>query len=420
MPPEVPRRRWRLLRALGPGVITGAADDDPAGIATYSIAGAQYGIALLWMAPLCWPLMAAVQGMCARVGMVTGGGLMDAVRRKYPRPLLLLAATALFVANTFNVGADLAGMADAAELLSGVSSHLWTIAFGVAIAWATMALRYASIARMLKWLSLVLLAYVVTALMMRPDWGEVLRATAIPSVPRDGNTWATIVAVLGTTISPYLFFWQASEEVEEEKALGRREASARVGATPDELQERRVDVGVGTFFATVTFYFITLTTALTLHQHGITQPETATEVASALRPLAGPLATALYTIGIVGTGALAIPTLAGSAAYAWAELLGWREGIDERPSGAPGFYTVFALSIVAAMAMDFANISAVRALYWSAVINGVLAPFLLVGILAIASDRGVMEGQPSPLLPRVVVGITTVLMFGAAVAMFLA
>ena len=408
--------RWRS--PLGPGVITGAADDDPAGIATYALAGAQFGTGLLWLAPLTWPLMAAVQGMCARVGMVTGGGLMDALRRKLPRPVLVAAAAALFGANTFNLGADLGGMADAAELLTGVHARAWVVAFGVAIAWASMALRYRTIASTLKWLVLVLLAYVATAFLVAPDWGAVARATLVPSLPRGRAMWATVVAILGTTISPYLFFWQTSEEVEEEKALGRRSRAARVGATPGELRTRALDVGVGTLFANVTFFFVTLTAALTLHPHALTEPRTSAEVAAALRPLAGPYATALYALGIVGTGALAIPTLAGSAAYAWAELLDWREGMDERPSGAPGFYGVFALSVGVAIAMDFADFGALRALYWSAVVNGLLAPFLLAGLLAVASDREIMARQPSLRLARAVVLLTTVAMLGAAVAMF--
>jgi Mn2+/Fe2+ NRAMP family transporter len=349
---------------LGPGVITGAADDDPAGIATYSSAGARFGTGLLWLAPLTWPLMAAVQSMCARVGMVTGGGLMSALRRKLPRPVLVLAAAALFCANTFNVGADLAGMGDAAELLTRVDSRVWVVAFGAVIA------------------------------------------------------WATIVAILGTTISPYLFFWQASEEVEEEKAQGRGIVE-RVGATRGEIRTRMLDVGVGTFFCNLTFFFIILTTALTLHRHGITQPETSAEVALALRPIAGPFATVLYAAGIVGLGALAIPTLAGSAAYALAELFDWREGIDERLSGAPGFYAVFALSIGSAVAMDFVDFSAVRALYFSAILNGLLAPFLLAGILAVASDRQIMVGQPSSRLAQTTVLVAMLAMLAAAVAMFL-
>jgi NRAMP (natural resistance-associated macrophage protein)-like metal ion transporter len=418
MSKRAPNPARRFLRALGPGVISAAADDDPAGIATYSIAGAQFGTGLLWLAPLTWPLMAAVQSMCARVGLVTGCGLMEALRSKLPRPVLFLVAAALFGANTFNVGADLAGMGDAAEMLTGVNSRAWVVAFGVLIAWATIALRYAMIARILKWLALVLFAYIITAISIGPDWGAVVRATFVPSIPRSAAAWATIVAILGTTISPYVFFWQTSEEVEEEKAMGRKTLRERTGATRGEIWASLLDVGVGTFFCNVTFFFIILTTALTLHRHGITQPETSMAVASALQPIAGRFATLLYTLGIVGTGALAIPTLAGSAAYALAELFGWKEGLEERLSGAPGFYGVFALSLVSAVAMDFADFSAVRALYYSAIINGLLAPFLLGGLLAVASDRRIMGGQPSSRIGQATVFVTMLAMLGAAAAMF--
>lgn len=404
---------------MGPGVITGAADDDPAGIATYSIAGARFGTGLLWLAPLSWPLMAGVQTMCARVGMVTGGGLMAALRLKFPRPVLMVVALGLFVANTFNVGADLAAMADVAELTTGVSAHFWAVLLGIGIAWATMFLRYETIARVLKWLVVVLLGYMAAALSLKPEWGQVARATFLPSVPRSADAWAMIVAVLGTTISPYLFFWQASEQVEEEKLEGRAGLAERLGASPGEIRAGRLDVGTGTFFCTLTFFFIMLTTALTLNPSGITDPETSTEVAAALRPIAGRFAAGLYSIGILGTGALAIPTLAGSASYALAELFGWPEGMDEVPRTAPRFYGVFALSIGSAVAMTFAEFSAVRALYLSAILNGLLAPFLLAGILAVASDQKIMEGQPSPWLGRVVVLITTVAMLAAGAAMLL-
>jgi Mn2+/Fe2+ NRAMP family transporter len=412
------RALGRYWRSLGPGVVAGAADDDPSGIATYSVAGAQFGTAFLWTALVTWPLMAAMQSMCARIGMVTGQGLMSALRAKFPRPVLALACLALFVANTINVGADLSGMADAAELLSGVNSHLWVLLFGGAITWATVRLRYALIASVLKWLALVLFAYVVTAFMVGADWGAVLRATVTPTIPRDRAAAATLVAILGTTISPYLFFWQASQEVEEEKAEGRFTLMARRGATREEITGRKVDVGVGTFFSNAVMFFIILTTALTLHGRGPAHLETSREVAQALEPLAGHRATLLYTLGLVGTGALAIPTLAGSAAYAFAELFGWREGIDERFHGAPAFYAVLVASLAAGAAMDFANVNAVAALYWTAVLNGLLAPFLLVGILLVASDRKVMQGQTSSRLGRAVVGVTTVTMFAAAAAFF--
>jgi Mn2+/Fe2+ NRAMP family transporter len=409
----------RFRRALGPGVVTGAADDDPAGITTYSIAGAQFGTSLLWLAPLTWPLTAAVEMMCARVGMVTGGGLMNALGRKFSRPVLLLVGTALFCANTFNVGADLSGMADATQQLTGITSRVWIVVFGLVIGWATIVLHYVTIARALRWLVLVLFAYVVAAFSIRPDWGAVARATFLPALPRGSEAWAMVVAILGTTISPYLFFWQASEEVEEEISKGRTRRAERIGATRDEILMRRLDVGVGTLFGNLTFFFITLTTALTLHVHGITQPQTTTQVASALRPIAGSFATQLYTIGLLGTGALAIPTLAGSAAYALAEVFGWKEGMDERPTRAPQFYGVFALSIAIASGMQFARFSPVHALYLSAVINGVLAPFVLAGVLLVASDDVVMQGQPSPWLARVGVAVTAVVMFAAAVAMAL-
>jgi Mn2+/Fe2+ NRAMP family transporter len=412
---SLPRRVWRTL---GPGVITGAADDDPSGIATYSIAGAQLGPTLLWTALVTWPLMAAVQSMCARIGMVTGRGLMGALRRKFSRRVLAGAAAALLVANTINIGADLSGMADAAELLSGVNSHIWVVLFGGGIAWATIRFRYATIARVLKWLALALFTYVATGIHIRPPWEQVLRATFIPTMPATKQAWATVVAILGTTISPYLFFWQASQEVEEEKALGRHTLVERRGATAAELLDRKIDIGMGTFFSNVVMFFIILTTGFTLHVHGMTDPASSRDVAQALRPLAGPYASLLYTIGVIGTGLLAIPTLSCSAAYAFAELFGWREGMDERFSSAPAFYMVIGTAMASGVAMDFANLNPVKALYWTAIINGLLAPFLLTGILLAASDRKLMRGQPSSRLGRTIVAVTTAFMFAAAVAMF--
>jgi len=411
----MPRRLWG---ALGPGVITGAADDDPSGITTYSLAGAQLGTGLLWTALVTWPMMAAVQTMCARIGMVTGRGLMGALRRKFRRRILAPAAAALLIANTINIGADLSGMADAAELLTRVNSHVWVVLFGVAIAWATVRLRYGTIARTLKWLALALFAYVITGIHIGPAWGEVFRSTFVPSVPSTRAAWATVVAILGTTISPYLFFWQASQEVEEEKALGRHTLVERRGATPTEILDRKIDIGVGTFFSNLVMFFIILTTAFTLHTHGTTEPATSREVAEALRPLAGRFASLLYTLGIVGTGLLAIPTLSCSAAYAFAELFGWRQGIDEHFWGAPAFYMVVGTAMASGIAMDFANLNPVKALFWTAIVNGLLAPFLLTGILLAASDPRLMRGQPSSGLGRATVAVTTVFMFAAAVAMF--
>jgi NRAMP (natural resistance-associated macrophage protein)-like metal ion transporter len=410
--------RKHLRDSLGPGLITGAADDDPSGIATYSVAGAQLGTSLLWTALITWPLMAAVQMMCARIGMVSGRGLTAAFKSKFARPLVLTAITALLIANTINVGADLAGMADAAELLTHISSHLWVFLFAVGISWATVRLRYYTNASTLKWLALVLFAYVISAFVIHPDWNAAFRGTFLPSFPQDKTTWAMLVAILGTTISPYLFFWQAAQEVEEEKAAGRNTLGKRKGATASQLRTRKFDVAIGTFFSNIVMYFIILTAAFTLHRSGKTNIETSKDAALALLPLAGRFATFLYTIGIIGVGLLAIPTLTGSAAYAFSEAMGWRQGLDRRLKQARSFYMVILASTLAAVIMDFTNINPVQALYWTAIINGILSPFLLVAILLVATDENLMNGQTSSLLGRTVVGITAAAMFFAAIAMF--
>ncbi|HEY8165417.1 MAG TPA: divalent metal cation transporter [Gemmatimonadaceae bacterium] len=407
----------RIWKALGPGLTTGAADDDPSGIATYSIAGAQFGTGFLWTPVLTWPLMMAVQTMCARIGMVTGLGLMGTLTRKLPRAVLIIVAIALFAANTINVGADLAGMSDAAAILTGLHSRWWVIAFGTAIAVTTIELRYVMLAKILKWLSLVLFAYVIDAIIVGVDWSSVLHDMVRPTLPHSSAMWGMLVAILGTTISPYLFVWQAAQEVEEEKSKGRRRVRERRGATGDEIKERRLDVALGTFFGNIVMYFIMLATAVTLHRHGMTHPSTSRDVAEALQPLAGRFSALLYTIGIVGTGALAIPTLAGSAAYAFAEIFGWREGMDERPRRARAFYSAFAVSMILGIVLVFLKINPIRALYLSAVLNGLLAPVLLICILIVATDRKLMEGQPSSTLGRVSVMITTLIMMGAAVGM---
>jgi NRAMP (natural resistance-associated macrophage protein)-like metal ion transporter len=416
--PRKKRRFRQFLSVLGPGLITGAADDDPSGIATYSVAGAQLGTAMLWTALVTWPLMAGVQTMCARIGMVSGYGLAEAFRKKFPRPLVALAALALLAANTVNIGADLAGMADAAQMLTGINSHLCVILFGVGISAATVWLRYHQIANTLKWLALFLFAYVVTAIILRPSWPAILHDTVRPTLLHSKTAWSTLVAILGTTISPYLFFWQASQEVEEEKNSGRKLAVERYGATNEEIIDRKIDIGMGTFFSNAVMFFIIVTTALTLHRHGVTNIQTSRQAAEALRPLAGSWCFLLFTLGLIGTGLLAIPTLSGSAAYALAETFGWRQGLDEKIDKARAFYAVVLLSMAIGIGIDFAGINAVSALYWSAVINGLLAPFLLAGILVVASDSKIMQGQPSSILGRVTVGITTLFMFGAGIGMF--
>ncbi len=419
LPTSAPSRWIRaLLKSLGPGIITGAADDDPSGIATYSVAGAQLGTKLLWTALLTWPLMAAVQMMCARIGKVTGQGLTANFKHRFPKWLLLVFVIALLIANTINIGADLAGMADAASMLSGVNARWFIVAFALLISWATIRLQYQQIANVLKWLVLVLFAYPITAFVVGANWGQVLRDTLIPSMPHTRNEWAMLVAILGTTISPYLFFWQTSEEVEEEKAAGQSTLALRRGATQEELELRNIDVGVGAFFSNMVMFFIILTTAITLNRHGIMNIETSRQAAEALRPFAGNFAATVFTLGIVGVGFLAIPTLAGSAAYAFAETLGWRQGLSKKLSGARWFYAVILLSTGVGVALDFIGINPVKALYWTAVINGLVAPFLLVAILIVAADKKLMQGQPSSRLGWIVVAITTAAMFVAGIAMF--
>jgi Mn2+/Fe2+ NRAMP family transporter len=408
----------RLFGVVGPGVITGAADDDPSGVATYSIAGAQFGTGLLWLALVTWPLMAAVQMMCARIGMVTGNGLGGVLVKKFPRWMVGITALALLAANTLNVGADLAAMADAAHLLAGWNSRIFVLIFGLGIAWATIAFRYQQIASILKWLVLSLMAYVITAFIVHPNWRAVLHDTLVPSFGTGKGRWTTVVAILGTTISPYLFFWQCSQEVEESKALTRRMAVTRRGPTQSQMFNRKIDVAVGAFFSNAVMFFIILTCASTLHRAGKTDISSTTEAVEALRPLAGTAATLLYTVGLVGVGCLAIPTLTGSAAYALAETFRWPEGMDEKFAGARAFYGVVIVSTLCGIALNFFGINPVRALYWSAVVNGVLSPFLICGILTVAIDRVLMKGKRSSPLSFGLVGVAALAMFAAAIAMF--
>jgi len=409
----------RFFFALGPGVITGAADDDPSGIATYSIAGAQHGLALLWTALITWPLMAFVQMMCARIGMVSGRGLAGAMHHKYPRPLILVAAVALFAANSINVGADLSGMSDAAEMLTHINSHIFVIFFGVGISVATIWFRYHQIATILKWLALVLFAYVITGFIVHPDWRMVAYAAFIPTWPKSHDQWGTLVAILGTTISPYLFFWQASQEVEEDKAKGRRMLYRRFGATPVEIITRKIDVDVGTFFSNLVMFFIILTTALTLHQHGITHIETSKDAAQALSPFAGKFAGTLFTLGIWASVCSRSRRSPARPLMRSPKLSpGGKDSINDFAARGH-FYLVIIVSTLIGIAMDFLKVNPVRALYWTAVINGLLAPFLLLGIIFVALDHKVMKQQPSSIPSVIVVSVATLLMFGAGIGMFI-
>jgi NRAMP (natural resistance-associated macrophage protein)-like metal ion transporter len=410
----------KFYSELGPGLISGAADDDPSGIATYSVTGAQFGYGPLWTALFSFPLMAAVQLMSARLGMVTGRGLAAVVRRHYPAWVLWSACLLLTFANVINIGADLAGMGDATEMVTGIPSQYWTPVFGAAIVILLFKTSYRTVARIFKWMTLVLCAYLIDAFITRPDWGQVLRSTFIPDVQWSREYLAVLVAILGTSISPYLFFWQAAEEVEEERSAGRRTVAARKGATNAELTRSRRDVITGMFFSNLVMFFIILTTATTLHKHGITHIETSRQAAEALRPLAGPAAYWLFTLGLIGTGMLGVPVLAGSSAYAISEAMAWRASLDARPRVAPKFYGVVAAAVALGLALDFAGLNAVRMLFWSAVVNGVLAPPLIVLLVLLTSNPAVMGRRVNSSLMRWLGWITAGVMASAAVAMFVA
>lgn len=405
---------------LGPGLISGAADDDPSGIATYSVAGAAFGYGALWMALFSFPLMSAVQLMCARLGMVTGRGLAAVVRRRYPRWVLWGACLLLTAANVINIAADLGGMAEATHMVTGVNSLWCTPVYAGLIVVMLFWTSYRTIARVFKWLTLVLFAYVLTAFIARPDWMAVLRSTFVPNLRWSPEYLSVAVAILGTSISPYLFFWQAAEEVEEERSAGRRTVAQRKGATDKELRRARNDVVTGMFLSGFVMYFIILTTAATLHAHGITRIATASQAAEALRPLAGNGAYWLFTIGLIGTGMLGVPVLAGSSAYAISEAMAWGASLDRRPKLAPKFYAVLATAMALGLALDYAGLDAVRMLFWSAVANGVLAPPLIVLVALLTGDRKVMGDCVNPPLLRWLGWLTAAVMTAAALALFVA
>jgi NRAMP (natural resistance-associated macrophage protein)-like metal ion transporter len=411
-----PRQLQHFFRNLGPGLITGAADDDPSGISTYSVAGASFGYLPLWTALLSFPLMTAVQLMCARLGLVTGLGLAGVIRRRYSRSVLWTACALLVVANVVNIAADLGGMAAATRLVTGAPTALTVPVYGLAIVGLLMWWSYRVIARVFKWLTLVLLAYVVTAFVAHVDWRVALHATLVPHVEWSKAFFSLLVAILGTTISPYLFFWQAAQEVEEERAMGRNLAHRR-GATPAELEACRTDVITGMFASNAIMFFIILTTAATLHASGHTNIATAQQAAEALRPIAGAGAYWLFTLGLIGTGMLAVPVLAGSCAYAIAEASAWRGSLDRRPWQARKFYVVLTVSVILGIALTYARFDAIRLLFTAAVINGVLAPPLILIVLLLTSDRSVM-GDSTNSRPLAVLGwIAFAVMVAAALGL---
>jgi len=424
-PPAKARRRVFVLRGrfrrffsnLGPGLITGAADDDPSGIATYSVAGASLGYAPLWTALFSFPLMAAIQMMCARLGLVTGLGLAGVVRRRYPRWVLWGACALLVVSNTVNIGADLGGMADVTGLVTGLPAYWFTPAYAVVIIALLFWTNYRTIARIFKWLTLALFAYVFDAFLAHPDWSMVLRATLIPTVLWTSTYWATLVGILGTTISPYLFFWQAALEVEEDISHGKVTVAEREGASVKELRNSRNDVVTGMFFSNLVMYFIILTAAATLHAHGKASIATAKDAAEALRPLAGNGAYWLFSLGLIGAGMLGVPVLAGSCAYAVAETANWKGSLEDKPELAHGFYTIIAVAMGIGLCLNYAGFDAVKMLFWSAVLNGALAPPLLALVVLLTSRADVMGKHKNGWMLRWLGWISVAVMSVATVIM---
>ena len=408
------------LARLGPGLITGVADDDPSGIATYSQAGAQFGLNMLWTMPLAYPLMSAVQAMCAQIGRVTGKGLAANIKTAFPPVVLKAVVLLLLIANTLNIAADVAVMGEVAELVSGLDRHLMTAVFVLVTLLLQIFVPYHRYVFFLKWLTLSLLAYAAVLFTVHVPWSEVALRTVWPHFNLNSDAAAVVVGVFGTTISPYLFFWQASEEVED--------MSARQGAAPllqdpaaarKELRRIQWDTWSGMLYSNLTAYFIILATAVTLNVAGITDIQTAAQAATALRPLAGDFAFILFALGILGVGLIGVPVLSGSAAYALAEAMDWKWGLERKATDARGFYGVIAVSVLAGSFIQYSPISPMKALFWSAVINGVVAVPLLVVITLIASSKSVMGAFTSS-RPIVILGWAAVAIMGlAAVLMFI-
>jgi NRAMP (natural resistance-associated macrophage protein)-like metal ion transporter len=411
------------LQVLGPGLITGASDDDPSGIGTYSQVGSQFGYGLLWTALFTFPLMSAVQELCSRIALETGVGLGVSLRRKFPSWLVGIAILGLLGANTFNIGADLGAVAAGGSLLTrGIIPPLWLV---IPVAVLVLSLQifasYGTIFKIFKWLTLALFAYVITAFFAHPNLLEVVKATFIPHIEFSKDFAMALVAVLGTTISPYLFFWQASSEVDEMAAaesnpLVRRRRSVSAA----ELRAARVDIVVGMAFSNLVMYFIILTSAAVLHAHGKTDIQTANQAASALAPLAGPFAFIVFSVGMIGTGLLAIPILAGSAGYALKEFLGLRGDLASKPRYRPTFYVVLAAATFGGVAMNFMRIDPIHALFVTAVINGVVAPPLLLLIVWLGRDRRIMKQRVSGRLSLALTGFATIGMAVAAIALLVA
>lgn len=412
------RLKEHPLSRVGPGLITGVADDDPSGIATYSQAGAQFGLNMLWTMALAFPLMAAIQSMCGNIGRVTGKGLAANIKTAFPPAVLQGVVLLLLVANTLNIAADVAAMGEVAELVTGFNRHLMTAFFVFGTLLLQVFVPYHRYVFFLKWLTVSLLAYAAVLFTVHVPWGQVVLRTAWPHFTPNSTAAAVVVGVFGTTISPYLFFWQASEEVEDMQAKKGMPLVRDARAAGTELRRIRWDTWSGMLYSDITAYFIILATAVTLHVAGVTDINTAAQAASALRPLAGDFAYMLFALGILGVGMIGVPVLAGSGAYALSEAMGWKEGLERKVSEARGFYGIIAISVLAGLGIQYSPISPMKALFWSAVINGVVAVPLMVVILILVSKKSVM-GAFTASRPLIILGwIATAVMGAAAVAMF--
>lgn len=382
---------------LGPGLTTGASDDDPSGIATYSQAGAQYGFQLLWLSVITFPLMSLVQEMCARIGIVTGRGLAGNIRLHFSKRVLYICTLLLFAANSFNIGADLGAMAKGVQLLvPGLNFFSLVIGFALFSLALQIFTPYAKYARYLKWLALVLLAYVASAILAKLNWSEVLHSAFIPHITWSKEQILLICAILGTTISPYLFFWQTSQEVEEQILEGKTTVQSRQGGTAEEMKSMRVDVWSGMFLSNLVMFFIIAACGAILYPQGITNIATAADAAEALRPFAGEASYWLFAIGIIGTGLLAIPVLAGSSSYAVSEAFSWKEGLYRKLHQANAFYGILIFSVLVGLAINFLGIDPIKALIYSAVMNGIVAPPILALIVILGSNHKIMGKWKSP------------------------
>ena len=408
------RLKEHPLSRIGPGLITGVADDDPSGIATYSQAGAQFGFNMLWTMPLAFPLMAAIQSMCARIGRVTGKGLAANIKTTFPPIVLQGVVLLLLVANTLNIAADVAAMGEVAELITGVNRHLMTAVFVFGTLILQVFIPYHRYVNFLKWLTISLLAYAAVLFTVHVPWPEVIQHTVWPRFTLNADSAAVIVGVFGTTISPYLFFWQASEEVEDMHSKpGTVSLVSNERPAGKELRRIRWDTWSGMLYSDMTAYFIILATAVTLNVSGITDINTAGQAASALRPLAGDFAFMLFAIGILGVGLIGVPVLAGSGAYAFSEAMGWNSGLENKANDARGFYGIIIVSVLLGLVIQYTPISPMKALFWSAVINGVIAVPLMVVIILLVSKKSVM-GKFTASRPIIILGWVAVAVMGAA------